>query len=140
GSGRQAHGRWDDRRVETAQTYLDAARWFHGLVGRIPDAAWSEPGLGVWTVRDLVGHTSRAIVTVITYLDRPAEREEVPSAAAYYALTKDAAADSDAVAERGREAGRRLGEDPAARIGELVVQVSGLLDRADDPLIETFAG
>jgi hypothetical protein len=35
------------------------------------------PGLGVWTVRDLVGHTCRALTTVEAYAARPAARVEL---------------------------------------------------------------
>jgi hypothetical protein len=33
---------------------------------------WDELALGEWTVGDLLGHTSRALVTVESYLDKPA--------------------------------------------------------------------
>ena len=46
-----------------------------------------EPGLGEWDVRSLVGHTSRALLTVETYLSRPAEVVEVESTAEYYRVT-----------------------------------------------------
>ena len=41
---------------------------------------WSEPGLGEWDIRALVGHTSRSLVTVEVYLARPAASVEVASA------------------------------------------------------------
>lgn len=37
--------------------FLSAAERFADLVRRIPTTAWEGPGLGAWSVRDLVGHT-----------------------------------------------------------------------------------
>jgi hypothetical protein len=51
--------------------YADAAATAADLVARIDEHLWSAPGLGEWDLRALVGHTSRAMVTVLTYLDRP---------------------------------------------------------------------
>ena len=58
-------------------TYVAAARAVADLVRRIPPDAWDGPGLGEWSMRDLVGHTSRSLVTVIEYFARPVEREKL---------------------------------------------------------------
>ena len=50
---------------------------------------WDGPGLGEWDLRSLVGHTSRSLLTVETYLGRPADTEEVPGPAAYYVAIAD---------------------------------------------------
>ena len=60
------------------QTFAAAARAVRDTVARIPQDAWGGPGLGEWTLRDLVGHTSRSLVTVIDYLARPVADEVVP--------------------------------------------------------------
>ena len=59
------------------QAYADAAAFFVETVAHIDREAWSQPALGEWTVRDLVGHTNRAFVTVEAYLDKPAEAAEM---------------------------------------------------------------
>ena len=46
--------------------YLGAARAFLDLVEQVPERAWSEPALGEWDVRGLIGHASRALSTVGT--------------------------------------------------------------------------
>ncbi len=66
-------------------TYVATARAFAAMVARIPVASYDGPGLGDWDLRALVGHTSRSVVTVLTYLDRPATEAVHGSAAAYYA-------------------------------------------------------
>src|SRR5690242_15845715 len=93
------------------EAFRAAAATVVELVARIPDGAWDGPGLGVWDLRALVGHTSRSLVTVLEYFDRPVAAEDVPSAEAYYLAVPAimAGAGADAVAERGRVAGAALG-------------------------------
>ena len=62
------------------QAFADAAEWFVATAA-LADGRWTEPGLGEWDVRSLVGHTSRALLTVETYLATPAEVVEVGSTA-----------------------------------------------------------
>jgi hypothetical protein len=54
-----------------SETFQSAGSAFAELVGRIPDQRWDAPGLGEWSVRDLVGHTSHALVTVTSHLAQP---------------------------------------------------------------------
>jgi uncharacterized protein (TIGR03083 family) len=123
-------------------TFLTSAEAFVGQVERIPVARLGEPGLGEWDVRALVGHTSRSLVTVDTYLDQPADEVAVESAAEYYAAIAASLTGNDpAVAERGRQAGAALGEDPAAFVGDLAARVAEKLQRYDDSyVLTTIAG
>jgi uncharacterized protein (TIGR03083 family) len=126
------------------EAYGEAAEAVVGLVERIPDGAWDRPGLGEWDVRALVGHTSRAFVTVLTYLERPAEREDIDSAEGYYALLPSATGegiDQSAVAQRGRDAGVALGDEPAAAFADLAHRAVAAARAADpDALITSIAG
>jgi hypothetical protein len=119
-------------------SFAEAAEAFAELVRAIPADAWPGPGLGEWDLRSLVGHTSRSLITVETYLRQPADREEAASAAAYYDAISTV--DPAAVVGRGREAGRALGDDPVATIQALVPRVLALVERAGNPLITTAAG
>jgi hypothetical protein len=126
---------WDDSR----RAFADAAEWFVLTSAKVGDR-WEEPGLGEWDVRALVGHTSRSLLTVETYLDRPAAVVEIPSATAYFRATK-AAATGSAVAARGREAGTALGQDPPGAVAEIarrVLRLVGTLDGTE--LVTTVAG
>jgi len=73
--------------------------------------------LGEWDIRALVGHASRYFLTVETYLARPAAAVDVASAADYFRATRLATAGA-AVAERGRDAGTALGDDPATAVAQ----------------------
>lgn len=93
-------------------------------------------------MRALVGHTSRSLITVSTYVQSEAQREDVTSAADYYAMVRDYTANAGAAAivERGRQAGRDLGDEPVATIDRLVTQALADIAAVDDPLIEVIGG
>jgi uncharacterized protein (TIGR03083 family) len=128
--------------VTNPEPFTSAARAFAGLVRAVPETAWEGPGLGEWNLRALVGHTSRSLITVSTYLRSPAAHEDVTSAADYYAQIRGYAsnAGAEAIVERGRQAGRDLGADPVATIDAMVERALGDLAGVDDPLIEVIGG
>jgi uncharacterized protein (TIGR03083 family) len=124
-----------------AADYLDAARMFERLVARIDPDTLDGPGLGGWDLRALVGHTSRSLTTVLTYLDEPAPTEAIDSPERYYALIAGLTLDPADVEERGRAAGAALGDHPAAAVSELVERVTARLDGVDpDTLLTTIGG
>jgi uncharacterized protein (TIGR03083 family) len=126
---------WDDSR----RAFAVAAEWFVRTAALVGDR-WDSPGLGEWDVRALVGHTSRSLLTVEAYLARPASSVDVPSPADYVRATREIAA-GPAVAERGREAGRALGADPAAAVTQIAARVLPLVDDCDGTeLVTTIAG
>ena len=129
--------------MDARQGYAAAARAFTDLVTRLPATAYDGPGLGDWDLRSLVGHTARALVTVRTYLDRPADEAALGSAAEYLerATGTGAATDPAAVLERGRAAGAALGDDPAAFVRELVDEVlAKVAGFGDGYVLTTVAG
>ena len=123
-------------------TFESAARSFADLARRIPGDGWDGPGLGDWDLRSLVGHASRSLITVSTYLQTSAEREDVATPQEYYVRIADymSNAGAEAITERGRQAGRDLGADPVRTIDELIERVLGELETAGDPLIEVIGG
>ena len=126
---------WDGSR----RAFSDAAEWFVRTAALVGDR-WDRPGLGEWDVRALVGHTSRSLVTVETYLARPAAAAEMASAADYFRATRAAVA-GPAVAARGRDAGTALGSDPAAAVAQIAARVLALVDTQDGTeVVTTIAG
>src|SRR5690606_715126 len=101
---------------------------FTRLLSEVRDEQWSQPGLGVWTVRDLAGHTARAILTVETYLtqDEPGDIT-IPSAEHYYNNVLEQFTDHDAIASRGVDAGVWLGDDPVAMVTDAVARTRTLI-------------
>ncbi|MET0455120.1 MAG: maleylpyruvate isomerase N-terminal domain-containing protein [Mycobacterium sp.] len=128
--------------MTSVQTFTAAALAFAAQVRAIPESAWDGPGLGDWELRSLVGHTSRSLVTVSSYLRQPADREDIASAAAYYAMVRDFTSNAGAAAivERGRQAGRDLGDQPAAAVDTLLERALDDLAAVDDPLIQVIGG
>lgn len=126
----------------TRATFTLAADAFAGQVAAIPADAWTGPGLGDWDLRALVGHASRSLVTVLTYLPRTTEVAAVTSVPQYYeAAVTMMAADPAAVTERGRQAGTALGDDPVDAVRDLVEQCRAALDDTPgDPVIQTIVG
>jgi hypothetical protein len=121
------------------QAFADAAGWFVDTVALV-DGRWARTGLGEWDVRSLVGHTSRALLTVEAYLEQPATRVEVESALDYF-LRSRAVADDAAVAARGRQAGEALGADPAAAVAHIAIRVLARIEPCDgEELVTTIAG
>jgi uncharacterized protein (TIGR03083 family) len=121
------------------QAFADAAQWFVGVAGLVGDR-WEAPALGEWDVRALVGHTSRSLLTVESYLARPAATVDVGSAPAYYRATRAIAAGPD-VAQRGRDAGAALGDDPAGAVAGIAARVVPLVAGPDGgALLTTIAG
>jgi uncharacterized protein (TIGR03083 family) len=127
----------------SADNYRLAAHCFADLVDTIDANSWDDPGLGEWNLRALVGHTARALSTVVTYLKQPAAEERITSTAQYYAFVRQYSRDAGAgtVADRGRVAGAGLGEDPARAVRALMNDALTALDAASgDPIIETLGG
>lgn len=109
------------------EAFNQAATFFGDTVSHITPDQWEAPGLGVWNVRDLVGHTARAMLTVEQYATVGAGKAVIGT--------------SDDVAERGREAGRALGHDPASAVQEIARRVVALVaSLPDDHPIETPYG
>lgn len=97
----------------------DARAWFSNAVdgftasvAPVGDDQWQLPGLGEWTVRDLAGHASRAMITVEQYLAPEAtEAPQLHDAVDYYLAAADLM-NGPGVAQRGRDAAAAMGEDP----------------------------
>ncbi|MGH3502292.1 MAG: maleylpyruvate isomerase N-terminal domain-containing protein [Nocardioidaceae bacterium] len=125
---------------DVQDAFTQAATWFVATApagrGRL-----NEIGLGEWTIRDLVGHTSRALLTVESYLNKAVPTIDVLSAVDYFRLAFASTGDPAAVAQRGRDAGADLGAEPAdavAAIAERVIaQVCGA---AEDAAVATPVG
>lgn len=133
-----------DRHVMTAarDVFASAAHSFARLVQVLPADSFDGPGLGEWDLRALVGHTSRSLITVSTYLQAPASTADLAGPVEYYAAMRGFMSDAgaEAIIERGRQAGRDLGSDPAAAVDALASRALDDIDEAGDPLITVIGG
>jgi len=128
----------DARRVRAI--YLSAAQGFLELVEQVPGTAWAIPALGVWDVRGLTGHASRALTTVESYLGAPQTGKRVDGPVEYYLAIRGSTT-PESIAQRGRETGDALGTDPAGAVREIVERLTALLGNTpDDALVASPAG
>jgi uncharacterized protein (TIGR03083 family) len=107
----------DDR---SASAFADASAFFVDTVAFVAQAAWERPGLGEWTVRQLVAHANRAQTTVVQYVQHPEPPEGRDSG--YLG--------ADAIAARGRDAVASLGEDPVEAVRAASVAAIELIKRS----------
>jgi uncharacterized protein (TIGR03083 family) len=129
----------DSARIRDA--FLGAVDYFVATVARVPADGWDRPGLGEWSVRALVGHTSRALLTIETYLAAGAARVDVPGPVEYFLVASATIADHSVIAERGRQAGAALGDDPAEAVRALAERVVARVQHAaDTDLVGTPVG
>lgn len=144
--------------MDYRRTFRTAAVTFVDLVARLPAGRWDGPGLGDWTLRELVGHTANsALRQVPAVLTTPAEaiavrsagpagQPDITSPEGYFALARTVPADRPAApcaasAPDLRESARLLGDDPATALGELAARATQALASAgDDDVVLTPAG
>jgi uncharacterized protein (TIGR03083 family) len=133
--------------MDYRRTYRAAAVSFADLVSRLPDDSWDAPGLGDWTLRELVGHTvSSALRQVAPVLATPADEATLGSPQEYWAFARSAAPELVATATAAssvdaRETGAWLGDKAPTLVSELVGQATAALAAArDDDVVTTAAG
>ena len=91
---------------DIALAFRDASDFFVNSVRLVPDGHWESPGLGDWSVRELVAHGNRAHTTVARYLLEPQEPQAPGSS--YFG--------DEAIAARDRETVVALGNDPVRAV------------------------
>lgn len=126
-------------------SFASAADGFVELTGQIPADAWEQSALGEWDVRGLVGHASRALSTIESYLGQPATGPLLDGPTAYFSTAlpdPERRRQRDrAIAERGRKSGAELGEDPSSAVAALAKRVRALVDATgDDAPVATPSG
>lgn len=125
-----------------------AASGFVEVVSSLHDPDWARPALGAWDVRALVGHTSRALLTVEAYLAKGGGAPQLTDPIGYFLAVLPDPSDPEqrarqdaAIAQRGQQSGAELGEDPAGAVIQLAERVLDLVHAsAADAPVDTPAG
>jgi hypothetical protein len=129
------------------RTYRAAAVSFADLVSRVPAQSWAGPGLGDWTLRELVGHTvSSGLRQVPAVLGTPAGTVSAESPEAFWAFARGVPPDfyAKAVAASSEDAGatgEALGADPVGMVNDMAGRATAALSAAaDDDVVATPVG
>ena len=133
--------------MDFRRTYRTAAVSFAHLASEIPADRWDSPGLGDWSLRDLVGHTvSSALRQVPDVLSAPATDVAAASPEAYWGFIRTVppemlAAHTEMSAKDARETGLALGDNPGDAIRDLVGRATATLAAVgDDDLVASPVG
>ncbi len=111
--------------------FSQSTRAFVELVAIIDPDKWEAPALGIWTVRDLVGHTSRALSTIESYLGK-ASGPQLNGPVEYFLAAKAASVSPEEIAKRGVKAGEALGSSPYSMVQELAHRVTQKVEVSQD--------
>lgn len=122
--------------------YRQAGRHLIEVAQAIDPSRLDENALDRWSLRDLIGHASRAFLTVPAYLqtgrDLPVELDH---AFDYVAAYTSSHGDPNAIAERARKSGEDLGDDLVAGLQRSFDDaMKSLDDRPDDAPLKSPAG
>lgn len=117
----------------------EAVQQLVDVAGRIPPEGWEKPGLGEWTVRELLSHVVGAIEAPIAYAGQ-ARQIDMDDAAEYYISAMASPSIHQEVAERARQGVERLGDDPASALRAVVARTLAALEEFadDDPMSTSF--
>jgi hypothetical protein len=138
---------WQIVGMDYRRSYRSAAVAYADLVGRIPAEKWDGPGIGDWSLRELVGHTaSSALRQVPEVLATPAPAVEVATPEGYFAFGRGVPANILEAAviasgEDARKTAEQLRDDPARLVGQLAgLATHALASAGDDDIVTTPAG
>ncbi len=118
--------------------YRQAVVCFLETANKISLGQWDASALGVWSVRDLVGHMSRSITRIEEFGTQRAESVDITSAVHHYRRSLRQPSDDERVAQRGREAGQALGDDPLATMNADWARAEPILDATDEDTIIAY--
>ncbi len=118
--------------MDTREWFAIATVGFERVLDKIAPEHLLQPGLGEWDVRSLLGHTTRSYLTLKSYLGATPVPLVLDSPTAYYRAAATQLADPAQVAQRGRDAGAALGEDPVAAARVLIAEVLALVAKSPD--------
>src|SRR4051812_10750373 len=113
------------------RAFEEAVGFLLATAERVRPEQWNTPALGEWSVRDLVGHASRALITTEAFLQHPAAAVDFATPADYMVGVLAQPGAAARVAQSGREAGAALSDEPLAALRALAARVLPLAAAAD---------
>ena len=124
---------------EIRNAFRESVQQFVDVVERISPDAWDKPGLGEWTIRELVAHVVGMIDGIAAYAGPPAPFG-AESATAYYVQAMSTPRIHEQITERARERVSLLGDDPAKAARAIADRTLAAIEVLDDavPMVTPF--
>ena len=117
--------------MQVREAFRESLREFIHAVEQVPVGAWDGPGLGVWTVRELVAHVVRVVERTAAYSGQGGP-VDVESGAAYYERALSTPRVHEDIASRARESVALLGADPVETAMVTAERTLTTIDALDD--------
>lgn len=130
-------------RDEVTAAFRFASHWWRSLVGAVDEARWGGPGIGEWSVLELVAHTNRVYRTLLDYIEGPVkDPTPIASAPEYFRIVLAEQTPHLHIADRGREEGASYrGRDPMMITEDLAARAMKMVEAAPaDTVMHLFVG
>lgn len=126
---------------EVHTAFADASGFLIRAIESVPDSDWLKPGLGVWNVRELAVHASRAWLTTLQYTAEPASLS-LHRPVDYYLAVLNLPGDLHTrVAETSIEQAASVDDSVPVYASALYREASAVVDNTpDDQVIASLAG
>ena len=121
----------NDRAAETRRAFRESVLQFVDVVERVPPGAWDAPGLGEWSIRELVAHVVGVIDGVVADTGHTAPMA-AEGAAAYYVQAMSSPRVHEEVAERARARAASFGDNPVDAARAVVARTLDAVNALDD--------
>ncbi|MFZ2511490.1 MAG: maleylpyruvate isomerase family mycothiol-dependent enzyme [Gordonia sp. (in: high G+C Gram-positive bacteria)] len=122
-------------RQQVRTWFGEATTGFTDTVGQITPDRLDDPALGDWSIRALLGHTTRAFLTIENYLAPGPELrtdEQFLGPVGYFRAALASIGDPAEVSARGVAAGDALGAEPLEAALAVAARVTALVEATDD--------
>ena len=121
----------NNRAADIRNAFRESISQFVEVIERVPSDAWVRPGLGEWSIRELVGHVVGGIDGVVADAGHltPVAAE---GAAAYYVQAMSSPRVHEEVAERARIRAASFGDNPVEDARAVAARTLDAVDALDD--------
>ena len=116
--------------------FRESIQQFVEVVERVPSDTWDRPGLGEWSIRELVGHVVGVIDGVVADTGHAAPMA-AEGAAAYYVEAMSSPRVHEEVAERARTRAASFGDSQVEAARAVVARTLDAVDALDDAALVT---
>ena len=125
---------------EVRDAFVASARWFECVADDVRPEQWSAPGLGLWNVRQLVGHSTINATMILDALDssRTSGRAVGPFAFWDGVLAESREAVHARIGAAAADASNRLGNEPGPAVRQLIDRSIDIVVAASEMSLVSF--